>query len=412
VSRRCKDWLDSYIQYASHGEAPPHVHFWCGVSALAACLQRRVYFDQSPHFVWYPNFYIILVAPPAVIAKSSTANLAMNLLAGLPGVHFGPAAISWQKLISKFNDVKQDFIDPKKRTQEQMRALTIVSSELGTFLLPNDKEILNALIKLYDCEDYDRSTHAHGDEKVRKTWLNFIGCTTPTWISENLPHYMVGGGLVSRILWVYADKKEKYVPYPAFVQASEEQDALRKDLIHDLTEILDLTGEYSMTTAAKEWGEDWYHRHFKEDMARLDDSDFKGYIQRKQGHMHKLAMVLSASRGDSLIITKEDLVRAEKEITKLEFQTKHIFKQMGKSQTANQSDKLVDYIDCHGTVSIADAYEHVRGHFPKLSDFEGVLKGLLRSGVLLAVITSKGTSGLKVGRPPASEGDSSTHPQT
>jgi hypothetical protein len=57
------DWIKAYQEYASHSEAPPRMHFWTAVSALAGALRRKVWIEQA-YFQWYANMYIIFVAPP------------------------------------------------------------------------------------------------------------------------------------------------------------------------------------------------------------------------------------------------------------------------------------------------------------------------------------------------------------
>ena len=80
-----KDWLKAFIEFGSFGEAPLQTLFWTGVSTIAGALRRRVWIDQK-YFQWVPNFYIILVAPPGGISKSTTANSGMNLLRDVPGI--------------------------------------------------------------------------------------------------------------------------------------------------------------------------------------------------------------------------------------------------------------------------------------------------------------------------------------
>ena len=69
--RNHADWLTAFMDYASYGEAPRHMYFWTGVSAIAGALRRKVWIDQA-YFKWYPNFYIVLVAPPGIVSKSTT----------------------------------------------------------------------------------------------------------------------------------------------------------------------------------------------------------------------------------------------------------------------------------------------------------------------------------------------------
>ena len=42
MTRHFHDWLQAYVDYTSYTEAPTHMHFWSGVSAVADALRRRI----------------------------------------------------------------------------------------------------------------------------------------------------------------------------------------------------------------------------------------------------------------------------------------------------------------------------------------------------------------------------------
>ena len=73
MSRHYEDWLTAFCDYAQHGEAPRRMYFWAGVSAVAGALRRKVWIDEA-YFKWYCNMYIVFVAPPGIVSKSTTAN--------------------------------------------------------------------------------------------------------------------------------------------------------------------------------------------------------------------------------------------------------------------------------------------------------------------------------------------------
>ena len=75
VARNHADWLTAFMEYASYGEAPRHMYFWSGVAAIAGVLRRKVWIDQA-YFKWHCNMYIVLVAPPGIVSKSTTAGVA------------------------------------------------------------------------------------------------------------------------------------------------------------------------------------------------------------------------------------------------------------------------------------------------------------------------------------------------
>ena len=47
MTRIHADWLSAYLDYSSHSEAPASMRFWCGVSAVAGALRRKVWIDQA-----------------------------------------------------------------------------------------------------------------------------------------------------------------------------------------------------------------------------------------------------------------------------------------------------------------------------------------------------------------------------
>src|SRR5215203_157636 len=103
MPRRTKDWLSAFVDYSGFGEAPKRMYFWVGVSAIAGALRRRVWIDQA-YFSWYPNLYVILVAPPGIVSKSTTADVGMSLLRQVREINFGPSVVTWQSLVKSFAD--------------------------------------------------------------------------------------------------------------------------------------------------------------------------------------------------------------------------------------------------------------------------------------------------------------------
>ena len=106
MARNFRDWLEAFCDYAQYGEAPRRMYFWVGVSAVAGALRRKVWIDQA-YFRWHPNFYIILVAPPGIVSKSTTASIAMRLLRRVPRIKFGPDVVTWQALVGAFAEATE-----------------------------------------------------------------------------------------------------------------------------------------------------------------------------------------------------------------------------------------------------------------------------------------------------------------
>ena len=332
------------------------MYFWTGVSTVAGALRRCVLLDLK-HFQWVPNFYVILVAPPGVVAKSTTASIGMNLLRDVPGINFGPDVVTWQALAQALGNACEEVPMPDGFSHP-MSAITIESSEFGTFLNPSDREMVDLLVHLWDGKKgvFKKLTKTQGADEIINPWVNIIACTTPSWIEGNFPEYMIGGGFTSRCVFVYAEEKRQYVPYPHLV-APKDFDDRKARLTEDLARISELRGPFDIAPDALAWGQDWYVRHYENRPKHLDNDRFGGYLARKQTHIHKLAMILSASQKDELVLTKEDLKTADKIMTSLEADMPKVFEKIGTSPQARGQAELVSLVRSHKVIQVTALYK-------------------------------------------------------
>jgi len=236
------------MKYSSYSESPDKFHFWTAVATIAGALRRKVWIDCA-YWQWVPNFYIIFVAPPGIVAKSTTAGIGMNLLRKVPKINFGSDVSTWEALVQSLAKSREVFTTPDNRFLK-MSAITCVASELGTFLNPQNREQIDALVSLWDSAqgEWKKTTKTQGSDTIINPWLNLIGCTTPAWISGAFPEYMIGGGFTSRAIFVYADRKRQLVAYPKRVM-NPRHASMTDDLIADLTKISTLSGAYELTDA-------------------------------------------------------------------------------------------------------------------------------------------------------------------
>jgi hypothetical protein len=387
MARNHPNWITAFLEYASYGEAPPRMYFWTAVATLAGALRRRVWIDQF-YFQWYCNMYVILVAPPGVVSKTTTADVGMNLLRKVPGINFGPSVVTWQALVQGFAQSAETF--EYKGEWLTQSAMTISSGEFGNLLNPQDKEMVDMLVSLWDGKGFKKQTKHSGSDDVVNPWINLIACTTPAWIAGNFPEYMIGGGFTSRCVFVYADKKEQFVAYPGLAVPADSTEKEAK-LVQDLEHIaLRLVGEYKLTKEAIDWGQTWYVQHNTHRPAHMQDDRFGGYLARKQTFIHKLAMILAAAQRDELIITREDLESAAVMVTDLEAEMINVFSKIGMGETAQAAQRLLTYIQQQKSCSYETAYRFIHAQFPQFRDYEDMIKGLIQAGYV-RLIQSGGT---------------------
>jgi len=380
--RRCKDWLTTYVQHAAHTEAPKIMHFWAGVWALAGVLRRRVWMDQVA-FKWYPNFFVIFVAPPGVVSKSTTAGLAESFLREVPGIKFGPDVVTWPSLVTSFASSCESF--PYGEDYISMSPLNLIASELGNLIDPRNREMVNLFIDLWDGrKQLVKETKMSGNDTVDGPWINLLGCTTPHWIADNMPSNTVGGGFTSRCIFVYADKKERFIAFPKYNFPSDTSQT-RADLLHDLEYIsMNLVGEYEPNAEGRAWVEDWYRQLWSKRPEHLDDERLEGYIARRQTHLMKVSMVIAASQRDELVLTKDDFVLADTMLRTIEGDIDKVFSRIGRTEDSLHVERFITFVQRKGAAGISyqEAYKSIHAYFPDFRDFEGILSGALRSGYI------------------------------
>lgn len=386
--RRLKNWLSGFAEYAQFGEAPDNTLFWTGVATVAGALRRKVWIDMG-YFKWVPNFYVILVAAPGIISKSTTANIGMNLLRQVPGIKWGPEVVTWQSLVQCMSEQREEFVNPDTGEFTPMSAITICSDEFGNLLNPADREMVDIFVGLWDGKEgtFEKKTKNSGNDAIVNPWINIIACTTPAWISGNFPEYMIGGGFTSRCVFVYADTKRQLVAYPKRnmeKSGSARVDQLKQDLIADLEAISMLAGEMTLTEDAFLWGEQWYEKHWRDKHPHLDRDQFGGYLARKQTHIHKLAMVLSAAMGDSRSITPDILQLAADLTTGLERDMNMVFSKIGQNEITRLAAQLVEIVAREGKMIQQDLYKQVF-RIASYNDFSEAIQSCVNAGHLISI---------------------------
>lgn len=387
-NRNYENWITAYMEYAGISEAPDKFHFWTAVSCIAGALRRKVWLDMG-RFHWFANFYIVLIARPGW-KKSSSVDIGMRLLRKVEDVHFGPDAITWQALVTSMASAREEYFYGNEVMVQS--AITIESGELGNLLNPEDREMVDLLVTLWDGRaSFAKTTKMSGNDFVENPWLNIIACTTPLWIAGNFPQYLVGGGFTSRCLFVVGTEKKRHVAYPHLhVQKNDKE--VRAKLIADLDSISkNIAGPYTLTQEAIEWGEKWYANH-EETMEKhpLYDDRFGGYLARKQAHIHKLAMILAASQRNELVVTVGDLQSALAFVEELEADMPAVFAEIGKSEMTRVADRMVELVQRRTAMRATEVFAMLHNYFPDNHNLESLVSGAIRAGKIKAMQKMEG----------------------
>jgi hypothetical protein len=202
------------------------------------------------------------------------------------------------------------------------------------------------LTDLFDCKarPYRYRTKAAGTNVISSVFLNLLAATTPESLASALPARAIGGGLTSRIIFVWASDKGQKVPIPG-VETFEDLVSYRKEdaptqhllkkLASDLDVINRMSGSYAYTKESFDWWNKWYYSYNERDPARLcKDTAFKGWYSRKPLFVIKLGMILAATKRNTMTVTSTEFMEALEHIEEVERTMENAFVAVGRSDIA------------------------------------------------------------------------------
>ena len=300
--RKCSDWIDSYMLLTANTEPPDIFHRWCAVSCLAACLQRKCVLPWG-NLLFYPNLYIILIAPPGRARKGTAMDPVMKFLEQPSlNIHLAAESVTREQLIRELLN-SQEFTSSTDGKMIGHCSMTVLNSELTVFLGYNNPRLLDDLTDWYDCKRrWTYRTKHEGEFPISAVWVNLFGATTPELIRTSLPPTAIGGGLTSRMLFIYAAAKRRTIPNPSLDPILEE------DLLYDLEQIVRLSGEFTTTEECARTRHDWYM--YNDAHQPFQDAIFSAYCDRRIATVTKLSIIMCVARTDDKLIEARDFLRA------------------------------------------------------------------------------------------------------
>jgi len=368
-------WIDEFLKVANNTESPDVYFEWAGVSIVAGVLQRKPYFILN-EFNIYPNLYVAIVGPPGCRkgAPIRTAKKYLNRL----GINLAADSITKEQLYNDMNltrfekdgnkfegsfgalsiltpddlggspDTAQTANDMVEGT---FSALSLISSELATFLNTGDDKFFTVLTEWFDCEeDWKYKTKNKGSNSIKNVWFNILGAITPKLIGSTLSATAFGSGLMSRFLFIYASKKSKIIMMDtdSIVGGSKDMSvdnrAKFEELIDELSRIQMIRGRFLMEVDAFKVYTKWRLSN-ENDPPFGNNPHFEHYIDRRPTHLIKLALIFACMRSDTTpehqVITLTDLTRAIQMLHKAEDKMGLTFRGIGEYDKAKSIAKLI-----------------------------------------------------------------------
>lgn len=343
MGRKLGDWLTAYMKFVARTEPHRRLHRWTAISTIAAALRRKCWNEFAGRI--YPNFYIVVVAPSGC-RKGTAIGIGLDMLQAIQ-IPVAAESVTREKLIRNLATVRSSYIDSLTGMPVIFSALTVYSMELAVFLADQNPRFFADLCDWFDCRNLWRyETKNCGEDAIEGLWLNLIGATTPEILKRTIPMDAIGGGLTSRMILVFADRKHQQVANPKRTKEELDQyDALVKDLEY----ISLMQGEFMLTDEAATMYENWYLA--QDANPPFDDFNFAGYMERRPLHLRKLMMVISASRGEDMLISSGDFKRSLAILEETESEMPKAMRGYGRVDVSELFPRVMAYIAKRGEIS-------------------------------------------------------------
>lgn len=386
--------LAEYLEYTSGQESPECFHTWVCLVMLASILDRQVFLNRGT-FTVYPNLYTFLIAGTAKCHKSTAINIGKRLIDDMkkdPRSKEVPRTFA-QKITNErliqFLGEGAELAESSTKIRFKASGL-ITASELSTFMGANamNSGLLASLVDLYDCEEeWDYETKGAGKDKLYNVYINMLGASTEKWLRAAIPVEAVGGGIMSRTIFVYADKPKRLIPFPEDEIPDNFED-IKDRLINDLIHIQSLKGEFQFTPDAKDYYEEWYIENAEESMKNTAHADF---FSRWDNFLVKLGMLVSVSRKDELVIDRTDLKMADSMLQGVKENMKPVIDTMIVSNGQLPTARVLDMLRRRDSLTHKSLMNMTRS-FCSADDLREITDTLCQAECIEAVRTNQGTT--------------------
>lgn len=375
MQRRVKDWIKEYVDHISTmSESPEQYHYWSAATVIGAAMKRHVWVGRGTYRL-FPNNYTLLIGKPG-IGKGAALNPAIDLLKASKAAHFMTGRITIEYVLEKLSAGFGGAMPGSQGqpTIGQESSLLLFSPEFNVFATAS-QHTFRILTDIWDSKEgeWDYGTRHSGSWKVKDPCVSLLaGCSSEALI-ELLPSAAIGGGFTRRVNFVYAADNDQLIPWPENVAF------LHEGLIEDLKKISMLQGEFKWADETKQAFSDYYikTRSTKE----FQDEATASYDTTRWAHATKLAMIVSASRGNDLVIRKDHFAEACDRIDECSKTLKQVFRAVGDSDTAGVTDKVLRFVEMKGMCSreeiLANNWRHVSNQ-----TLDVVLTTLVAAGLL------------------------------
>lgn len=360
-------WHEAFFRCIDpHTDAPRSFITWGAISLIGAALKNNVFFEIGTYTL-YPNQFVVLVAPPG-IGKGTVMTFVEQIVnenKGSPAVNILPDRVTAERIIELIAD---GWPTPLGLQGQQLvvgpndHNCLLFSTELRV-LLGSSQWMLEFLEEAWSKTTFKYQTKNKGNVTIDTMCCSLLAASVPDFLKNANKEIalVISGGFTSRCLFIYAEEQSKDLPWPEPLKKNVASKALYDDLVHDLKEISTLRGDFKVSAGARILFEDFLKKN-RAASSRDDSEAVANFRARVKAHVLKLAMVLSASRSNNMVISDIDMQNSISEIQKVTKTLELLFRGAGDSLDASAAARVENVVDKYGMVSKKELLRILRRH--------------------------------------------------
>lgn len=322
--------IEAFCDVGKEDTVPPAFRKWAAISAIAGAMGRRVWLSVDRNVTLYPSMLVVLIGEVGV-GKGSSMTLPyyecfMRLSTSLwadkkekeQGHHtaYGldwplsmyTGRISPEKLIDGMCASTHTYFDVEPPVTES--SVSLVTDEIGVLMRSFTEGFRNLFTDAWDSRpEHTHSMRTGGVVIVKAPTINWLVGATPSTFLEHFPRDSKEQGLLSRTIPIFYGGSTQEGTGLGFLKKSGTDDAQVNFLTKDLAKVAMMRGPMTVESEALAFEIDKDCRYGYEPLPR--DPVMLEYSRRRAAHTMKLAMVISAAKGSSRVITAEDWKEAK-----------------------------------------------------------------------------------------------------
>jgi hypothetical protein len=280
------------------------------------------------------------------MAKSTAVDIARALISDTKACYVLGSATTKEAWLKDFAAEKsptiQKFFNKETGMQEEFRQTAIFANELLTLVQTGGDPIgyITVLTDIWDRHVFEVKTIGRGSDLIPNPYVSILGCLTPEVTNALISEKVLSTGFSRRCAFVYADRNAPPVPRPTI---TAEQYAAWDKAKERLHQIRQLSGAFTWSDEGAAYYDSWYMTH-AERRNQPHSAALAGFLQSKAGYVIKLAMLLSLSDSDDMILNPDNLSTAVMLMDQIEPAVDRIFAGTGRNELASVSESIMRLI--------------------------------------------------------------------